>query len=81
MAATKGRRMRRRDGERVLFANVGSDVIERLDAGAITTNMSRGAYLEQLIRAMPVDDRGLDIEPVTRDEVLYATAEPSRTET
>ena len=27
---------------------------------------------------LPVDDRGLDIEPVARDEVLYATADPAR---
>ena len=59
MGAPKGRKQRDRDGERVLFANVGADVIERLDAGAAEMNMSRGAYVERLVREMPVDERGL----------------------
>jgi hypothetical protein len=59
MGAPKGRRQRDRDGERALFANVGADVIDRLDAGAKTLNLSRGAYIELLVRTMPVDDRGL----------------------
>ncbi len=59
MGAPKGRKQRERDGARVLFANVGDDVIDRLDAGAAELNMSRGAYVERLIREMPVDERGL----------------------
>lgn len=59
MGAPKGRKQRERDGARVLFANVGDDVIERLDVGAAELNMSRGAYVERLIREMPVDERGL----------------------
>ena len=59
MGAPKGRPKRQRDGERTLFVNVGADVIERLDAGATALNMSRGAYVELLVRAMPVDERGL----------------------
>ena len=59
MGAPKGRKQRDRDGERVLFANVGADVIDVLDAGAAAMNMSRGAYVERLVRGMPVDERGL----------------------
>jgi hypothetical protein len=59
MAAPKGRKMRARDGERVLFANVASDIIERLDAGAAVLGCSRAAYLEEFVRRMPVDEFGL----------------------
>jgi hypothetical protein len=59
MGALKGRRQRTRDGERTLFANVGVDVISVLDAGAAALNLSRGAYIEHLIREMPTDERGL----------------------
>jgi hypothetical protein len=59
MGAPKGRKQRVKDGERALFANVGGDVIERLDAGAASLNLSRGAYIEHLVRSMPIDERGL----------------------
>jgi hypothetical protein len=59
MGAPKGRPKRRVDGDRTLFANVGGDVIERLDAGAAAVNMTRAAYIEHLVRSMPVDERGL----------------------
>lgn len=59
VAAPKGRRQRDKDGERALFANVGADVIARLDVGAAALNMSRGAYIEHLVREMPVNERGL----------------------
>lgn len=59
MGAPKGRAKRRVDGDRTLFANVGGDVIDRLDAGAVAINMTRAAYIEHLIRSMPVDQRGL----------------------
>lgn len=36
----------------------------------------RGGALEAGLVVLPVDDRGLDIEPVMRDEVLYASADP-----
>jgi hypothetical protein len=61
MGAPKGRGRRATDGERTLFANVGGDVIDRLDAGAAAVNMSRAGYLERLIREMPVDERELPL--------------------
>lgn len=59
MAAPKGRPQRERDGEKVLFVRAAADVIERLEAGAVALNMSRAAYVEMLVREMPVDWRGL----------------------
>lgn len=59
MGAPKGRPKRKVDGDRTLFANVGGDVIDRLDDGAAALNMTRAAYLERLVREMPVDERGL----------------------
>ena len=38
----------------------------------------RAGTLEAGLVVLPVDDEGLDIEPVIRDEVLYATADPER---
>ena len=38
----------------------------------------RSGALEAGLVVLPVDDRDLDIEPVTRDEVLYATTDPAR---
>jgi DNA-binding transcriptional LysR family regulator len=38
----------------------------------------RDGTLEAGLVVLPIDDRGLDIEPVMRDEVLYATAHPER---
>ena len=38
----------------------------------------RGGALEAGLVVLPVDDGGLDIEPVVRDEVLYASADPQR---
>ena len=59
MGAPKGRKQREQDGERPLFVKVGNDVVDRLDAGARSLNLSRGAYIEHLVRSMPVDERGL----------------------
>ena len=61
MPARKGRPQRERNGERALYAQVDTDVIERLNAGAIALNVSRAAYIELLVRGMPVDDRGLPL--------------------
>lgn len=41
----------------------------------------RGGALEAGLVVLPVDDEGLDIEPVIRDEVLYATADTGRAAT
>lgn len=38
----------------------------------------RGGSLEAGLVVLPVDGRDLDIEPIVRDEVLYATADASR---
>lgn len=59
MGAPKGRKQREQDGERPLFVKVGNDVVDRLDAGARLLNLSRGAYIEHLVRSMPVDERDL----------------------
>jgi hypothetical protein len=59
MAGVKGRKRRDRDGEKVLFANVDGDIIERLDAGAAVLGWSRAAYLEEFIRRSQVDEFGL----------------------
>jgi DNA-binding transcriptional LysR family regulator len=38
----------------------------------------RDGRLEAGLVVLPVDDDGLDLEPIMRDEVLYATADPAR---
>ncbi len=38
----------------------------------------RAGALEAGLVVLPIDDRELDIEPVMRDEVLYATSDPDR---
>jgi len=37
----------------------------------------RSGTLEAGMVALPVDDRGLDVEPIMRDEIVYASIEPS----
>ena len=59
MPAPKGRKQRAKNGDRPLYAQVDADVIERLNDGAAALNLSRGAYIEVLVRLMPVDERGL----------------------
>jgi DNA-binding transcriptional LysR family regulator len=50
---------------------IGQNSVEVADA-------IREGALEAGLVVLPVDDEGLDIEPVIRDEVLYATADASR---
>jgi DNA-binding transcriptional LysR family regulator len=50
---------------------IGQNSVEVADA-------IRDGTLEAGLVVLPIDDRGLDIEPVMRDEVLYATARPER---
>jgi DNA-binding transcriptional LysR family regulator len=50
---------------------IGQNSVEVADA-------IREGTLEAGLVVLPVDDEGLDIEPVIRDEVLYATADPAR---
>jgi len=50
---------------------IGQNSVEVADA-------IREGALEAGLVVLPVDDRGLDIEPVIRDEVLYATADEGR---
>ena len=38
----------------------------------------RSGTLEAGMVALPVDDRGLDVEPIMRDEIVYASVEPGR---
>lgn len=40
----------------------------------------RNGTLEAGLLVLPVDDEGLDVEPVIADEVLYASADPERVE-
>jgi DNA-binding transcriptional LysR family regulator len=50
---------------------IGQNSVEVADA-------IRAGTLEAGLVVLPVDDQGLDIEPVMRDEVIYVTAEPAR---
>jgi hypothetical protein len=50
---------------------IGQNSVEVADA-------IRAGALEAGLVVLPVDDEGLDIEPVIRDEVLYATADAAR---
>jgi DNA-binding transcriptional LysR family regulator len=38
----------------------------------------RAGELEAGMIALPIDDRGLAVEPIMRDEIVYASVEPSR---
>jgi DNA-binding transcriptional LysR family regulator len=38
----------------------------------------RSGELEAGMIALPIDDRGLDVQPIMRDEIVYASAEPAR---
>ena len=40
----------------------------------------RDGHLEAGLVVLPVDDRGLDVRPVMREELLYVSARPRRTE-
>ena len=75
MAAPKGRPMRKRTGERALYAEVASDIIERLDAGAAVMNVTRAAYIERLVRALPVDERGLPLILADQVNLLLGVGE------
>jgi DNA-binding transcriptional LysR family regulator len=45
-----------------------SEVVEAVRAGELEAGMI----------ALPIDDRGLDVEPIMRDEIVYASVEPAR---
>jgi DNA-binding transcriptional LysR family regulator len=38
----------------------------------------REGELEAGMVALPIDDRGLDVQPIMRDEIVYVSSEPSR---
>lgn len=38
----------------------------------------RGGELEAGMIALPIDDRGLDVEPIMRDEIVFLSTEPAR---
>ncbi|MDX6659033.1 MAG: hypothetical protein QOH62_3826 [Solirubrobacteraceae bacterium] len=38
----------------------------------------RSGDLEAGMVALPIDDRGLDVRPITRDEIVYASTDPAR---
>jgi DNA-binding transcriptional LysR family regulator len=38
----------------------------------------RDGVLEAGMIALPIDDRGLDVQPIMRDEIVYVSSEPSR---
>jgi DNA-binding transcriptional LysR family regulator len=45
-----------------------SEVVEAVRAGELEAGMI----------ALPIDDRGLDVQPIMRDEILYASIDPAR---
>lgn len=45
---------------------------------SVTADRVRRGELEGAIVVLPIDDDGLDVRPIARDEVVYASAEPSR---
>jgi len=60
---------RRHPGVRVrLVGQNSSETVAAVHAGT----------LEAAVVALPIDDRGLDVRPTLRDEVLYVSADPER---
>lgn len=51
-----------------LIGQNSADVVEAVRSGEIEAGMI----------ALPIDDRGLDVRPVMRDEIVYASADPRR---
>jgi DNA-binding transcriptional LysR family regulator len=45
-----------------------SEVVEAVRAGELEAGMI----------ALPIDDRGLDVQPIMRDEIVYVSADPAR---
>jgi DNA-binding transcriptional LysR family regulator len=45
-----------------------SEVVEAVRAGELEAGMI----------ALPIDDRGLDVQPIMRDEIVYASTDPAR---
>jgi DNA-binding transcriptional LysR family regulator len=45
-----------------------AEVVEALRSGEVEAGMV----------ALPIDDRGLDVRPITRDEIVYVSTEPGR---
>ena len=43
-----------------------------------TAEAVRDGGLEAGMVALPIDDRGLEVQPVTRDEIVYASMDPER---
>jgi DNA-binding transcriptional LysR family regulator len=59
---------RRHPSVRVRFVGQNSsEVVEAVRAGELEAGMI----------ALPIDDRGLDVEPIMRDEIVYVSIEPS----
>ena len=59
---------RRHPGVRVrVVGQNSSEVVEAVRDGELEAGMI----------ALPIDDRGLDVEPIMRDEIVYASIEPS----
>jgi DNA-binding transcriptional LysR family regulator len=48
------------------------------NSSAIADRVRRGA-LEAGLLVLPIDDDGLDVRPLVRDEVVYVSADPERT--
>jgi DNA-binding transcriptional LysR family regulator len=60
---------RRHPGVRVrMVGQNSSEVVEAVREG----------HLEAGMIALPIDDRGLDVQPVMRDEIVFASADPAR---
>jgi DNA-binding transcriptional LysR family regulator len=51
-----------------LIGQNSSEVVDAVRSGEIEAGMV----------ALPIDDRGLDVQPIMRDEIVYASADPGR---
>ena len=65
------------------FAREHPDVTIRLVGrnSSVSADRVRRGELEAALVVLPIDDTGLDVLPVARDEVVYVSADPGRTST
>ena len=61
----------RRRHPRVRVRLIGQNSFEVVEA-------VRRGDIEAGVVALPIDDQGLDVQPIMRDEIVYASAEPAR---
>src|SRR5919202_580472 len=66
-----------RTGRRLELTEAGLRVVGQNSAEV--ADAVRDGHLEAGLVVLPVDDRGLDVRPAMREELLYVSAEPRRT--